>query len=118
MICDIKAALENEGFLVSTQAQEKIRYDGMQIVLSLDGLDIESETLETYRVGTRIAISFVMEKIEDIKEQVLKIIKVVEDRLRGLHCVLWKFEGSSVEMLGTGYLVSVFFTWSEVVEVK
>jgi len=110
---NVVTALRGIGYKVSLTPHEKIELK--EFVITLDKVDIETETNESYFMTTTYNISFISESIVEIVEKIPQIIAAIE---QGSVTTMRDFQSITPEIVkqdGTLYLIHMKFSYKDVV---
>lgn len=109
---DIITVLKGDGYIVNESPQEKQRLSPKELVIIVDDLDIEVESVVSYIQTVTIAIVMNIKTASDVIELPAALMETIERGITPSHG--FKFSDIKLDLLGTLYQVKIVYSYKEV----
>lgn len=109
---DIVDVLKGEGYIVNLTPQEKQRLSPKELVIIIDDLGIEVESVVSYIQTITVAIVMNIKTAEDVINLPAALIETIEQGITPSHG--FRFSGINLDLLGTLYQVKIMYSYKEV----
>ena len=109
---DIVIVLKGAGYIVNLSPQEKQRLNSKELVIIIDDLGIEVESVVSYIQTVTVAIVMNVKTASDVIDLPAALIETIEQGITPSHG--FRFSDIKVDLLGTLYQVKIMYSYKEV----